>query len=144
MKIPAPLPVEKRTVFDASGRGDLGHLPATISETLSCSAGPIRLLRGVEGRSGGFGLAHIESHAGRMRQFESLGYRDAVSFVRFVVSDFDQIIMQEDGRLLFQRESDGVYCQVVCQWDETVQIWSVTTAIPKRAVRNQNVVWKKY
>lgn len=144
MKIPAPLPVEKRTVFDSAGRGDLGHLTVAISGNLRCKAGPIRLLRGVEGRSGGFGLAHIESHAGRIRQFESLGYRDVVSFVRFVVSDFDQIIMQEDGRLLFQRERDGVYCQVVCQWDETVQIWSVTTAIPKRAVRNQNVVWNKH
>jgi hypothetical protein len=144
MKIPAPLPVEKRTVFDSLGRGDLGDVPATISKTLRCKAGPIRLLRGVEGRSGGFGLAHIESHAGRMRQLESLGFRDAVSFVRFVASDFDLIIMQEDDRLIFQREKDGVFCQVVCQWDETVQIWSVTTAIPKRAVRNQNVVWKKH
>ena len=143
MKVPVPLPKEKRTVFDSAGRGDLGLLPADIARDIGCCAGPIRLLRGVEGRTGGFGLAHIESHAGRVRQFESLGYRDVVSFVRFVVSDFDQVIGQEDGRLIFQRERDGVFCLVVCQWDEVAKVWSVTTAIPKRAVRNQKVVWKK-
>ncbi|TIL27433.1 hypothetical protein [Mesorhizobium sp.] len=137
------LAVEKRTVYDGAGRADLGHVTANVASAINCNAGPIRLLRGIQGRNGGFGLAHIETYEGRVRQFETLGFRDTVSYVRFVACDYDLIIRQTDGRHVFQREKDGYFNQIICQWDLDVGFWSVTTAIPKRAVRNVDIVWRK-
>lgn len=91
----------------------------------------------------GFGLAHIESYEGRVAQFAAFGFRNVVSYVRHVASSYTHIILQEDGRLVFQCEHGGYFHQIVTQWDEELGFWSITTAIPKRAVRGANIVWKK-
>jgi hypothetical protein len=32
---------------------------------------------------------------------------------------------------------------VGCQWDAEIEVWSVTTAIPKNNMRKLNIVWEK-
>jgi hypothetical protein len=140
--IPALLPVEKRTVFPVTGTGDLGFVTEEIALKIGCEAGPIKLLNGVEGRSTGFGLAHIEAR--RLKHIVGMGYKDVVTYVKFVVSDFEMIVSQPGGRLLFIRKSDRYFHHVVCQWDEELKIWSTTTALPKPVFRDEkDVVWKK-
>lgn len=102
----------------------------------------MKLLNGVEGNSGGFGRIHIESHASRAKQLEGLGYKDVISYVAFVTAEFNFVGMQDDGRIILIREHSGMYHHVICQWDDDLQIWSITTAIPKNNMRKVNVIWK--
>jgi hypothetical protein len=136
----APIPFEKRTVFDSQGRGDLGSVPAEIAAVVGCRYGPIRLLNGAKA---GFGLAHIVSHADRVRQLAGLGFRDVRSYVLFIASDYEAIAKQPDGRLVFLREYRGLNHRLICQWDEELAIWSITTAIPKPGRRELQIVWTK-
>lgn len=138
-----PIPKEKRTVFTKTGIGDLGQVTTNTAESLGIFPGPIRLLQGVEGAKGGFGLAHIDGHADRVKQLQGLGYNETVSYVYHVVSDYDAIAIQEDGRLVFVREFSNLFNHVICQWDEDLSAWSVTTAIPKKNIRNLNIKWRK-
>lgn len=140
MNVSGVLPFEKRTVFDGQGRGDLGFVTDAIALAINCSAGAIRLLNGAKA---GFGLAHIESHASRVKQIEGLGFRDVFAYVRFIASDFEAIAVQADGRLVFLREHQNMTHWLICQWDAELTIWSVTTTIPKPTRRGLNVVWER-
>lgn len=138
------LPFEKRTVFDGRGGGDLGQVTTAIADVIGCRVGPIRLLNGVQGRTGGFGLAHLEFHANRMKQIKGLGFRDARTYVGFIAQDFEAIAAQaHQHRLMFLRERNGITHRLVSQWDEELEIWSVTTAIPKTGISGLNIVWRK-
>lgn len=145
MSQPQPiLALEKRSVTDSRGNGDLGIVTAEIALAINCKAGVIKLLNGVEGRKGGgFGLAHIESHASRVKQIQGLGFADVFAYVRFIASDFDEIAMQEDGRLVFLRGQSSMIHWLICQWDEDLGIWSVTTSIPKPQKRGLKILWPK-
>lgn len=138
-----PLPYEKRTVYTSSGIGDLGFITNEIAEAINIPAGPIRLLNGVEGRKSGYGREHIEAHPSRMKQLAGLGYRDVVTYVFNVAASFDKIATQENGRILILSFKDNLHHHVICRWDEELCIWSITTAIPKSAVRNANIVWER-
>lgn len=137
-----PLPYEKRTVFTASGNGELCHISAEVAAVCGVNAGPLKLLNGVEGNSGGFGRIHIESHASRVKQLDGLGYKDVISYVAFVAAGYTKIGLQEDRRIIIIREQSGMFHQVVCQWDDELRIWSVTAAIPKNNMRKVVVVWE--
>jgi hypothetical protein len=143
MSAPVVIPFEKRTVFDAQGRGDLGTVSDEIAAAINCNAGMIRLLNGVQGRHSGFGLAHIEHHASRIKQVQGLGFRGALDYVRFIASGYDRIASQENGRLMFLREKTGMHHRLVCQWDQELGIWSATTAIPKTGISDLTIVWEK-
>jgi hypothetical protein len=137
------IPKEKRTVYGSGGRADLGVVTDEMASAAGCNPGPIRLLNGTEGRVSGYGLEHLLAKPGRLAQIEQLGFREVVGYVQFVASNFAVIASQEDGRLLFEAERDGVFHHLVCQWDNELGIWSVTTIVPKRASRGLNVVWKR-
>lgn len=137
------LPYEKRTVFTSSGIGELGFITEEIAAEINVSAGPIKLLNGVEGRTGGFGRQHIEAHTQRMKQLAGLGYKDVITYVHSVAASFDKIAMQDNGRILILSYKDNLHHHVICQWDQDLKVWSVTTAIPKGAVRNENIVWER-
>ncbi|MEN9895305.1 MAG: hypothetical protein RIR97_1157 [Pseudomonadota bacterium] len=138
-----PIPYEKRTVFPSTGTGDLGFITEEIAATINVRAGPIKLLNGVEGRAGGFGRRHIEAHASRMKQIYGLGYKDVITYVQNVVASFDRIATQENGRILILSYKNNLHHHVICQWDDDISAWSVTTAIPKSTVRNANIVWER-
>lgn len=137
-----PIPVPKRTVFTKTGLGDLGAISEAIAAEVSIPHGPIKLLNGVEGATGGFGREHIESHVSRMKQLQGMGYSDVVSYVYYVASAFTYVAQQEDGRIIIVREDGSLYHQVICQWDEDLNVWSVTTAIPKNNIRKLKIVWR--
>ncbi|MGC0052204.1 hypothetical protein ACNSPG_03945 [Brucella pituitosa] len=137
-----PLPKEKRTVFTRNGNGDLGIVSPEAAQAASIHPGFIKLLHGVEGRNGGFGLAHIESKQ-RVEHFKKLGFDEIIDFVRFVAEEYDEFGVQDDGKVVFQRHRDQLIHQVICLWDEDLKIWSVTTAIAKRAERNLKICWKR-
>lgn len=136
-----PLPFEKRTVFTAHGVGDLGKVSPDLALRLGVRTGPVRLLNGVQGAKGGFGRAHIESYVSRMRQLEGIGFRNAVSYVYFVVSAYGFAALQADGLIILVRPSGSLFHHVVCQWDGGLSLWSVTTAIPKNTMRHLQCVW---
>ena len=100
------------------------------------------LLSGFEGRSSGFGLAHIEARPQRMKQLNGLGYSSAHGFVRDVFRNYSLVSLQENERLALIYERGADYLFVICQWDNTRSVWSVTTALPKRHKRLQ-VVWTR-
>lgn len=137
------LPKHKRTVFTASGSAELGRVKEDMAIVAGVPAGQIRLLEGFQSAGGGFGRQHIESHASRMLQLRNLGFRDAISYVFYVASGFECLARHEDGRISIVRKSASLFHQVVCQWDPALDLWSVTTAIPKNNMRNLNVVWEK-
>jgi hypothetical protein len=137
-----PIPFAKRTVFTASGNGELCLISEEVATSCGVNAGPVKLLNGVEGSNGGFGRVHIESHASRVKQLEGLGYKDVISYVAFVAADFSMVGLQEDGRIIIIREHSSMFHHVVCQWDDEMGIWSITTAIPKNNMRKVNVVWR--
>lgn len=137
------LPVEKRTVSGASGKMDLCVITDEMAAIVRCKAGVVRLLKGVEGRNGGFGNAHIESHARRMKQFEAMGHRSVFQYCAFVGAGLEAISVQPDGRIVLIRRDASNSHQVICQWDEELEIWSVTTAIPMRRERDMNIMWGK-
>lgn len=141
-EIPAPIPVAKRTVFTSSGKGDLCVISEDVAASCGVKPGPVRLLNGVEGNNGGFGRIHIESHANRVKQLEGLGYKTVLSYVAFVADGYTKIGLQEDGRIIIIREQSGMFHQVICQWDDELNVWSVTTAIPKSNMRKVKVVWE--
>ncbi len=136
-------PAEKRTVFDAKGRGELGVISDNIAEAVGCNSGPIKLLRGVEGRTGGFGEAHIEANSSRMKQLEGVGFTKVVNYARFIADNLSMVGLQADGRIVVITEKDQTFHHLICQWDDQLSIWSVTTAIPKRNMRNVNVLWSR-
>ncbi|PCD66802.1 hypothetical protein [Rhizobium phaseoli] len=141
MNKPILIPVEKRTVFTSAGKGDLAYISAEIAEKAGVSEGTVKLLNGIEGTKGGFGREHIEAR--RMAQISGLGFKDVVSYVYHVVCDFDRIAIQEDGRLMILREHNGLHHIVIVQWDDQLNIWSVTTALPKKVVRDIKIIWEK-
>jgi hypothetical protein len=133
------LPFAKRTVTDKRGNGDLGVITNEIALAIKCNPAVIRLLNGVEGRTGGFGLAHIEGR--RIDRILGLGFADVHSYAHFIASGFTEIAIQEDGRLVLLREAKSLYHWLICQWDDELGIWSVTTVIPKPHKRELTVVW---
>ena len=141
MTIKAPLPVEKRTVFGPSGKGDLGTITDEMAEKIECKAGVVRLLNGVEGRNSGYGLKHIEAKESRGKQIAGLGYRNVFAYVSDIAGGFDAIALQDDGRLVLIKRNGPYSHQCVCQWDEDLEIWSVTTSIPMRRERDLKIVW---
>jgi hypothetical protein len=138
-----PIPKEKRTVFGSGGRSDLGFVTIEIAAACKVQTGPIRLLQGLEGRNSGFGLEHILAKPGRLRQIESFGFRDVVSYVQYIATNFSAVATEDSGRLIFQQDYAGCSHELICQWDTALRAWSVTTIIPKRASRNLNIIWRR-
>ena len=101
------------------------------------------LLNGFEGRSSGFGLAHIEAKPSRLKQLKGLGYPSAHAFIRDVFQNYSQISLEDGGRLALIYERPPDYLFVICQWDEALSVWSVTTALPKRHMRNARIIWTR-
>ncbi|TBA38444.1 hypothetical protein [Rhizobium ruizarguesonis] len=128
-------------MFTKTGLGELGQITEEIAVHCSIAPGPIKLLNGVEGANGGFGREHIESHTSRMKQLEGMGYADVVSYIYFVVSNFTHLAVQEDGRLVIVRQDGQLFHHVICQWDEELCNWSVTTALPKHNMRKLEIIW---
>lgn len=138
------IPVEKRTVFSNSGKADLCEIPDGLFEACECVEGPIRLLNGVEGNSGGFGLAHIEAHEQRFKMIKGLGYSNVRSYLADVLNHISCAGMQHDGRLGLLCELHGYFHNVICQWDDVHKVWSVTTAVPTRTGRvKYKKLWNK-
>lgn len=135
------LPFEKRTVFDNRGNGDRGALPEDIADPLGVPAGPIRLLNGVEGRHGGFGLAHIQAR--REKHILGLGYPSILHYVHFIASGYNAIALQDNGRLMFLREHEAQRHRLICQWDAELGIWSVTTSFPKYGISDIEIAWQR-
>lgn len=135
------LPFEKRTVFGPSGKADIGVITDEIAAAVGCQPGSVRLLNGVE-RNGGFGCKHIESHASRIKQFEGLGHRSVFHYCLYVAGGFEAVALQTDGRIVLIRREHQTSHQLICQWDEDLLIWSVTTAIPKRHERGMSIMWE--
>jgi len=138
-----PLPFAKRTAFDSLGYPVEGSLPQGLCVQLGLPDGKMLLLNGFENNKSGFGLAHIEAKPHRMKQFEGLGYKTAHSFVRDVLRNYSFIGLQENQRLAFIHQRGADYLFVFCHWDEALQVWSVTTALPKRHKRGVHVVWTR-
>lgn len=139
----AARPVAKRTAFDAVGNAVEGEVTEEVAALGAIPAGRILLLNGAQGATSGFGLAHIESNISRMNQIGSLGFRSAHAYVRFILADPTQIAHAENGRINVVREHGTHYHHLICQWDAELDVWSVTTAIPKRHARGLNTIWKK-
>ena len=137
-----PLPIEKRTAFDNTGKPVEGALPQGLCELHGLNEGPLLLLNGIEGRTGGFGLAHIEANHSRIKQIGGLGYKSVHAFIRYVFENYSIIAIQLDKRLIIISAKAADYYNVVCQWDDDRSVWSVTTALPKRHRRNLNVIWE--
>jgi hypothetical protein len=137
------IPVEKRTVFAPNGDSDMGVVTTEIAATIGCRAGSIRLLRGIEGRAGGFGLAHILANDGREERIRGLGFLTIEHYVRRVATAYDFVGVQDDGRLVLILDHAGCFNHLICQWDEELGVWSVTTAIPKRNMRGVKVMWDR-
>jgi hypothetical protein len=93
------LPPEKRTAFDALGRPVEGVINPEVAEKLGCVAGSVKLLNGVQGHSGGFGLRHIESYANRVAQIAAMGHISVHAYVRLVICEFGWAGRQDDGRI---------------------------------------------
>jgi hypothetical protein len=137
------LPFEKRSALDHLGRPVEGLISPGLAAILGCERGPIRLLNGVQGHTGGFGCAHIESYASRVSQIQSMGFRGVHDYVRSILSDTAFAGTQEDGRISIVSEKGRNVNHLICQWDEDLLIWSVTTAIPKRHMRGINILWRR-
>jgi hypothetical protein len=137
------LPKEKRTAFDANGKSAEGVLPEELTRSGQCHDGTIKLLTGVEGRTGGFGLAHVEAKPERLKGISSLGFKTVHAYPRYIFADMTHIGLQEDGRIVVIREDVSSFHHVICQWDQDLRIWSVTTIIPKRHARGINLIWTK-
>ncbi len=140
---PLILPREKRTAFDALGRSVEFKLLSDWEELAGEAQGPIKLLNGIEGRAGGFGLDHILAKPGRIKQIESFAYKTVHAYLRFVLQGVTHMGFQADGRMVLVREDGTQYHHVICQWDKALSVWSITTAIPKRNMRDVVVSWKK-
>ncbi len=138
-----PLPFAKRTAFDSLGHPVEGALPQGLSAQLGLPDGKMLLLNGFENNKSGFGLAHIEAKPQRMKQFVGLGYKTAHRFVRDVFENYSMIGLEENARLAIIYERGADFLFVFCHWDEALQVWSVTTALPKRHKRGVNVVWTR-
>ena len=135
------LPFEKRTAFDATGKPVDGKLPEGLCVKYGLNDGALLLLNGIEGRSSGFGLEHIQANMGRMKQLSGLGFNSVHAFVRFVFENYNSVSQQPDGRLVLVAERKADYLWVICQWDHDRLVWSVTTAIPKRHKRGLTFIW---
>lgn len=105
--------------------------------------GPIKLLNGIQGRHSGYGRVHIESHSSRMKQISGLGFKDVVTYIYSIASSFDKVATQENGRILILTFRDALHHHVICQWDDQLQVWSVTTAIPKAVMREEAIIWER-
>jgi hypothetical protein len=137
------LPKEKRTAFDALGRGVEATLLDEWEHLVGDAIGPIKLLNGVEGRTGGFGFEHIIAKPERIKQIQSIGFNTVHSYIRYILDDVTHMGFQADRRMVIVREDGPHYHHLICQWDALLRVWSVTTAIPKRNMRNLTVSWKK-
>ena len=52
----AILPKEKRTCFANNGDAHIAIITEQMASLIECQVGEVRLLKGIEGRTGGFGL----------------------------------------------------------------------------------------
>lgn len=77
-----------------------------------------------------------------MKQIEGFGFKNIHAYMRGVFEKVAFIGLQPDGRIVLVAEFGGAYHHVVCQWDSDVDAWSVTTAIPKRNMRDVVVMWR--
>jgi hypothetical protein len=136
-------PREKRTAFDALGRSVECELLPDWEVLVGARLGPVKLLNGVEGRTGGFGLEHIQAKPDRIKQIASFGFATVHAYVRFVLDQVTHMGFQQDGRMVLIREDGRQFHHIICQWDPALSIWSITTAIPKRNMRDVVVSWKR-
>ncbi|WP_161913338.1 hypothetical protein [Methylosinus sp. C49] len=137
------IPPTKRTALDRLGRPAEWALSAAQCDAVVCRRGVVRLLNGVQGRETGFGCAHIESNEGRMKQIRGMGFASLHAYLRRVFADVAFIGKQPDGRIILIAEFELIYHHIVCQWDDDLSIWSITTAIPKRNMRDVNPLWRR-
>ena len=120
-----------------------GAITEEMALACDCRAGRIVLLNGVEGRSGGWGYEHIAAKENRTAHLKGLGFRDIHAYVGFVLDAFQWLALQDAGRLLMVAEAGGYFHHVPVQWNEGMECWAVTTAIPKRNMRNVMPLWVK-
>ncbi len=113
------------------GVWDIGVIDQLAAKALAVSAGPIRLLNGYQGRTGGWGRQHLIQVRERVRAIEALGYPSCDAFVFDVAANWTVAkAAAEAGRLKLVKPTASHELAIVVQW--TGRIWSVTTALPYR------------
>jgi hypothetical protein len=87
-------------------------------------------------------LAHLNSKPARQKTLSGLGFANAEAFVYHVARDYEAIATGDDGRLMLLREWKGYSLQIVIEWRDERDFWSVVTGLPKRALPDK-LIWKK-
>jgi hypothetical protein len=118
-------------ICPARGVRDIGEIDAATAKALKVKAGPIRLLLGYEGRTGGWGLKHLETRNDRVKAIKALGYATCEAFVFEIAAQWVEVHpAAEPERLKLVWPTGGLDLAIVVEWSET--FWSVTTALPFR------------
>ena len=105
---------------------------------------PIRIQLGWHDQSGnGFGWIHAHDHA---KAILKAGWRNVGEFLEYGLKNFNQIYLQENGKLMLVKRNGGKLVTIV-QLQREGNFYGVTTAFPERANRdlskNAELIWER-
>lgn len=110
---------------------DIGSIDADAAKALGVAAGPIRLLLGHHGRTGGWGLKHLDGRQDRQAAIKALGYANCELFVFAVAKSWSEVHdAAEPNRIKLVWPNKGLHLALVVEW--TGEFWTVITALPFR------------
>ena len=141
--LPAREPPEdpKTIILAPGGVRDVGFIDEVAAKAIGVEPGPIRLLYGGQGRTGGWGWVHLTSFPDRVAAIQGRGYPTCQAFVFAVAANWTEIHeATEPHRIKAVWPKDGYELGIVLEWSGTV--WSVTTALPFRAAGKKKLYVK--
>ncbi|THD58554.1 hypothetical protein [Phenylobacterium sp.] len=117
-------------------------MDADAAKALGVAAGPIRLLLGHHGRTGGWGLKHLEGREDRQGAIKALGYVQCEKFIFAVAASWTEVHdATEPNRIKLVWPKDGLHLALVVEW--TGEFWTVITALPFRPSDKPKLYEKK-
>lgn len=120
-----------------------GYITKEIAASSRGHSGPIVLLRGADwGNGSGYGKTHLDINESRVRRFRSLGFAGVNDVVSAVCGGFDEVRVQEKGRLALTMTTCSTAITAWVQYISPPGYWSVVTLVPK-SLRRPDPCWKK-
>lgn len=129
---PAQSEDDPNTVICPSrGVKDIGTVDPEAAKALGVAAGAVRLVLGHHGRTGGWGLKHLEGREDRQAAIKALGYASCEVFVFAVAASWTEVHeAAEPNRIKLVWPNKGLHLALVVEW--TGEFWTVITALPFR------------
>lgn len=124
-----------------AGKRSFGIITPEQGRFIKRPSVPIWLPVGIPGPRG-YGNAHCESNADRMRKLNGLGFRYFADFCEAVADGFTSIRDAKKNDLAIVNRHGGYDCHLIIRYkhDDDGERWDIITGVPSRVCRDA-IIW---